>query len=122
MTSILRKRGVGQSISFRASLTIELAQKLAAQDQLDAELTQQLLAVVPTELQEWIEQEAILTILFTHGKYDTNIVFYGDYGFQNFGDVNAKLKKLRRVWKDVVTIQIDEPEQQQVRVYFAAVM
>ena len=118
--------GIGNSISFRADLTAEVARKLAEQDKRDAEMQERLLQKAPEELREWLSEDGVLATLFRHGKYNLTIDFGDQYGFKNVEDTRVKMKSLRKAWKDVIFIRLGTPdgtpEPYRIPVYLAAVM
>lgn len=123
MTDFDTYRKIGDSISTRAALLSDIAHKLAEQETRDAKLYTLLLEKAPKELRKWIDEEMVLTILFKHGKYDTNIRFRDQYGFKGEDDARQKMKALGRTWKDVVLIKLDrQAEPGRIGVRFAAVM
>jgi len=115
-------RGIGLSISNRASLMSELAKKIAEQDRADTVLQERLLEKAPEELREWLSEDAVLTNLFKYGRCGTKLNFNKDYGFGDFADVEAKMRALRKAWKDVVQLRIDKPEPHRVEIHLSALM
>ncbi len=114
-------RGIGHSISNRARLLSDLSAALARQDALDAMLRERLLKKAPTALHEWLTEDAILSGLFKGGKAHTK-VRYGEYGFKSAADAEGKMKALRSVWKDVVTIDVDTRDPGRAEIIVAALL
>lgn len=121
MDKVNTYRAIGSSLSHRASLASEFAQKLAEQDIRDESLRKHLLELAPARLRKWIEEDCVLSLLFKYGKLDTNIVF-GEYGFKDNGDVKAKLKELGKAWRNVVRFEIGQPEPHRVQAWIQALM
>ncbi len=114
-------RSVGSSVSFRASLALEMATRIAKQQEDDAVTRALLLEAAPTELKDWLFQHRAIQILFEYGRYETSVRFWNE-DFQDMQDVQKKMDALAEAWKDVVTIRLGDPNPHKVTVYLTAVM
>jgi len=112
-------RSIGDSISKRASLMAELAEKLAEESRLDAELREDLLRKAPENVRYWLTESAVLTRLFQYGFCNTKVRFDGDYGFKSSADAITKMNALRNAWMHDVRVRTarDGPARLEVRLF-----
>ncbi|MBM3261800.1 hypothetical protein FJY93_05330 [Candidatus Kaiserbacteria bacterium] len=116
-------RQIGVLMTVRSVLLAEFEEKLARLAQQDAAAQKQFLEAAPEDVREWIDGMAILFKLFRYGRADDKIALNHRYGFGDYDDVVAKLKKLRFAWKDAVSIKWDNhPEAGEVEVELRVLM
>jgi len=122
MRDVTTYRSIGNSVSYRSQLLTELGLKLAEQEKLDHALRKRLLEKAPKELRLWLAEDCILSDLFKFGRCSRKIRF-GEYNFRDVADTRTKISLLRKVWNDVVSIELDKnPEPHRIEVSFSALL
>jgi hypothetical protein len=76
-----------------------------------------LLSAVPKSMQQFVENEGVVSSLFKYGRCSTNIVFER-YNFKDFTAAKKAAGELKKAWAEQVTVQVgtnSEPHRVDIR-------
>lgn len=106
------------AITGRLSALSELQAALRRAEQNEDEVREALLAVVPKSMQQFVQDEDVISSLFKYGRCSTNIVFKR-YNLKDFAAAKAAAQKLKKVWAKQVTVHVGtNPEPHRVDIRF----
>jgi hypothetical protein len=109
---------IGRLIAQRSNLVRELSDKLERLKQEEGLLAENLLAIAPESIQQWLTDDCIITNLFEYGQAQRKIVF-NEKPFGDHNQVKDLIKTLNKAWKGLVVVKLNKkPETHRVGVTF----